>query len=197
MKYILIFTLGIFIFSNCKKEEDTTPTPTPTPVSTRIDSIITGFGGVPGGPPIPFAYYSLETGKTIDASQASTKNWDFGFSFIKVAFNSNFSGPGNAGLIHEKSSIFSTVSSAPESGYAYDTTDTRRALKNEEWYNYNSATRTFNPKAGQTFIIRTANGKYAKMELLKIDYKDIVGMLPTKVQYTFRYAFQGNGTRNF
>jgi hypothetical protein len=192
MKYILIFTLGIFIFSNCKKEEDTTPA---SNIVSKEVVLTTGFGGIPGTN-VPFSYYSFETGQPIPASEAGTKNWDFGISFSTLAFNSGFSGPGNAGVIFLESTIFSSLTTAPETGYLIDNSATDRAVKNN-WYIYNSTTRTFTPKAGHTFAIRTANGKFAKMEILKTDYIDLVAGLPTKVQYTFRYTYQANGTRNF
>ena len=130
-----------------------------------------------------------------NSDSASTK-WDFGLRLTTFILNSQTYGPGNAGAILQNS-IYSSVTAAPDAGYAYDTTSTQKAIKDGSWYNYNPTTRSFAPKAGQTFIFRTADNYYVKMELLAVDYEPFVGPAPVKLIYRFRYTYQANGTKAF
>jgi hypothetical protein len=109
--------------------------------------------------------------------------------------NSNASGPGDAAVIMQDG-IFDNITQAPETGYAFDTTSTRLAIKDGTWYDYNGATRSFVPKAGKVFIFRTADNKYAKMEILEATYDPFVGTVPDKINYKIRFVYQADGTRN-
>jgi hypothetical protein len=110
--------------------------------------------------------------------------------------NSNASGPGNAGVIMQDG-IFDNIGSAPASGYAYDTTAGKLAIKDGSWYNYNITTHVFIPIPGKVFIFRTADNHYAKMEILEANYEPFVGPVPQKIDYKVRFVYQGNGTANF
>jgi hypothetical protein len=122
--------------------------------------------------------------------------------FEAFLVNSAASGPGNAG-VQVLNQPFEAVTVAPETGYRYDTSSTQRAIRPEDWYVYNAATRTFSPIAGRTFVFRTATNKYAKLEILSADPADDNGNLvvpptrPTRIKYSIRFAYQPDGTRNF
>jgi len=64
------------------------------------------------------------------------------------------------------------------------------------WYNYNSTTHLITPIAGKVFVIKTHNGKYAKMEILSY-YKDAPSnpsVTSLTRYFTFKYVYQPNGT---
>ena len=171
------------IFASCTKSD-----PVTAPI-TKTDSLKVNFSNT-----APFVFFNFKNGAVVASSDSASTNWDFGLRFTTFIVNSNASGPGNAGAIL-KEQIYSSITEAPTTGYAYDTTTTQRAIKDGSWYNYNPATRTFSPKAGQTFFFRTATGKYVKLELLAVDYDSFVGPTPTKLIYRFRYTYQENGTK--
>jgi hypothetical protein len=66
------------------------------------------------------------------------------------------------------------------------------------WYNYDGATNIVTPIAGKVILIRTATGKYAKLEI--VSYYQNAPATPTATSvsryYTFRYLYQPDGTRN-
>jgi phage baseplate assembly protein gpV len=94
--------------------------------------------------------------------------------------------------------IFSSLKTAPDAGYAYDTTSTNLAIKDGSWYDYNSASHAFIPKAGKVFFFRTADGlHYAKLQLLSVDYLPFTGQVPLQLAYKFQYTYQPNGTKIF
>ena len=62
------------------------------------------------------------------------------------------------------------------------------------WYNYNPTTHVISPIAGKVIIVKTNDGKYAKVEILSY-YKDAPEN-PTQESeyryYTFNYVYQPN-----
>lgn len=148
-----------------------------------------------------FTFFSFDKGATVPVTDSASNRWDFGLRFTTFLFNSGSSGPGTAG-VQVITGAFNDIREAPESGYKTDAPG-NLAVKDDDWFIYNSATRTFSPKAGQVFLIKTAQNKYAKMEILQADPTDNNGNLvtppnrPTKIKYTFRYVYQPSGARSF
>jgi hypothetical protein len=183
-------------FISCGKKD--TPTPEPTPAVTKTDSLRTSFSAT-----APYTFYSFKNGAVVANSDSATNKWDFGVRFVNIIVNSHASGPGTAGVITQPG-IFESFSTAPETGYAYDTTSTKMAINagfTTGWYNYDPAdpTHTFHPKAGQFFVFKTSDNHYVKMEILSVDYADFVSPTapPKTLIYKFRYTYQPDGSRNF
>jgi hypothetical protein len=64
------------------------------------------------------------------------------------------------------------------------------------WFNYDGATNLVTPIAGKIFVIKTHDGKYAKMEIISY-YKDApVNPNASSLSryYTFKYVYQSSGT---
>lgn len=65
------------------------------------------------------------------------------------------------------------------------------------WYTYDPMTNTINPIPGRVLVIRTRNGRYAKVEILSY-YKDSPSEITPEIAandlryYTFNYVFQPN-----
>jgi len=176
----------LFTISSCTKD----PAPQPTTIE-KTDSVKVNFSSTS-----PFTFFSFKNDAVVANTDSASTKWDFGLRFTTFILNSNAYGPGNAGAILQNS-IYSTVTTAPDAGYAYDTTSAQKGIKDGSWYNYNPTTRSFSPKAGQTFIFRTADNNYVKMELLAVDYEPFTGPVPVRLIYRFRYTYQSNGTKNF
>ena len=73
------------------------------------------------------------------------------------------------------------------------------------WYTYDPINNLITPLAGRVLVIKTASGKYAKVEIIAY-YKGGATLATTATDaekmskqryYTFRYIFQPNGTKNF
>ena len=73
------------------------------------------------------------------------------------------------------------------------------------WYVYDQLTSLITPLAGRVLVIRTASGKFAKVEIINY-YKGGVTLpitasdsdkLSKQRYYTFRYAYQPNGSKTF
>ena len=185
----LIFTATamIFILSSCSKSDS----PVVVTSVEKTDSAVVNFS-----PTSAFTFFSFKNGAVVANSDSASTKWDFGLRLTTFILNSNTYGSGNAGAILQNS-IYSAVTAAPSAGYAYDTTASKLAIKDGSSYDYNPTTHAFSPKAGQTFIFRTADSYYVKMELLAVSYEPFVGPTPVRLIYRFRYTYQANGTTSF
>lgn len=187
----LLLSAGLFLAS-CEKDEDPKQ-----PVEAVTLDILVGADASTG----EFTLFSFEKGEVVASSEQSTNGWDFGLLLTTFIVNSGVSGPGEGGAI-VLNGIFDDIKEAPADGYRTDATGDL-AIVDGEWYDYNPVARTFSPKAGNVFLFRTGDGKYAKMELLKADPTDDNGNVvtpptrPTKIKYTLRFVYQPDGSRNF
>jgi len=172
----------------------------------------------PTGPPSrptqtnKYTLFSFKTGAIVANADSSKNTWDIGFQSTNIILNIN----GNVGVKIVKG-VFSELKTAPVDGYVKDSYDAVTKIRtvaisksaqpigvdatNQWWYNSGTNTSTIvSPIAGQIFVVQTANGNYAKFEILSF-YKGA----PTTVNnltdldryYTFRYVYQPNGTTTF
>lgn len=163
---------------------------------TVTDSILVPFSSTAS-----YTFFSFKNNAIVANSDSASTKWDFGIRFVNIIVNSNASGPGNAGVITQPG-VYDNFTTAPTTGYAYDTTSTQTAIDagyTTGWYHYDPSdpTHTFYPVAGQFFVFRTADNHYAKMEILSVGYMPFVGQTPVTLIYKFRYVYQADGTGNF
>jgi hypothetical protein len=183
MKHSIILSAiaGAIVLASCSKDETTVQ-----PATIKTKSITINFSAAS-----PFTFFSFRDTTVIANTDSASIKWDFALRLTTFLVNSNASGPGNGGAILQDA-VYDNVKTAPATGYAYDTTSSQRAIKDGSWYDYNPTTHAFTPKAGKTFVFRTADNHYAKMELLSVDYEPFIGFTPKKLIYKFRYTYQPN-----
>jgi hypothetical protein len=137
-----------------------------------------------------YIYYGLVSGKEVAATDAKTTNWDIAFSKTTITVNGGTAGPGKGGaLIVEKP--FDQITEAPKEGYKSDG-DTGNAIpggSGNSWYRYDMSVHAILPIVGRTLLIKTAEGKFAKVEIISY-YKGAPEEVPTEESsyFTFRYA---------
>ncbi len=209
----LKMVIGVLIFGaiSCTKNNDTTPS---QPLNAIIvsdlpaDTIIgIGTDGQPYGSG-KFTLYSLEQNKIIANTDSASTMWDIGFRGTTIITNSGNSGPGNGGAFIYIG-LFSDLNTIPsDSTFRIDNAPTSYAIptgSGNGWYIYDGADFLINPIPGRVLVIRTASGKYAKIEIINY-YKG--GVTPPasasdeeKISkqryYTFRYIYQADGSKTF
>ena len=213
-KVIALF-LGIAAFSIAC--DDNTPIPPVGLQAVTVQNLIadTIIGITPGVPPAggmpygagKFTFYSLETNSIISSTDSATNRWDLGFRGTTIITNSGSSGPGQGGAF-VWTGLFADLKSIPaDSTFRVDAAPNYAIPvgSGRAWYTYSQAEQLVRPIPGKVLVIRTASGKFAKVEILNY-YKGGVTPAVTepdsvkyKLQryYTFRYTFQPNGSRNF
>ena len=196
-------TIAIILLSSCLfscKDNDS-----PKPASSNSSLATTTVKNLPADPDSKnqYTFFSFKNNSIIDRTDSATVNWDIGFKTTTIIVNGGTSGPGiGAALVY--TGIFSDLTSAPSSGY---TTDNSAIVppnaiptgSGNGWYNYNSTDHVISAIPGRVLVFRTAQGKYAKVEIISY-YKD-APINPTSADiaryYTFRYMYQDDGSKNF
>jgi hypothetical protein len=195
----------------CSKDDETIVVPvSAVTVKDLAADTVTGLG-VDGRPQSAgtTTYYSLVDNKVIASTDAASTKWDIAFSSTKILVNSGTSGPGLGGAFVYVG-LFDALNSIPaDSNFATDNANAASFAiplgSGKAWYTYDGLTTLVSPIAGRVLVIRTATGKFAKIEILNY-YKGGVTLPATasvndklfkQRYYTFRYAYQPNGSKTF
>ncbi len=146
-----------------------------------------------------FTFFSLRENRIVPNSDSLSGTWDLAFRGTTILVNG---GPGRAGqgAAQVVTGAFESLVDAPPSGYRQDT-GTTLAIPDSSgagWYVYNAQANTITPVPGRVLIVRTADGRYAKVDIESY-YKDAPaqpGPASESRYYTFRYVFQPDGSRS-
>jgi len=195
----------------CTKDEETIVVPVSAiTVKDLAADTVTGLG-LDGRPQSAgtTTYYSLVDNKVVASTDAASTKWDIAFSSTKILINGGTSGPGIGGAFVYVG-LFDALKTIPaDSNFATDNANAASFAiplgSGKAWYTYDGLTTLVSPIAGRVLVIRTAMGKFAKIEIISY-YKGGV-TLPASASvndklfkqryYTFRYAYQPNGSKTF
>ena len=215
-----ILATGILVFTACKKDDvasiDKTNDGTFKVFTegniTTVQNLIadTIIGLLPTGQPYganKFSFFSIENGALIASSDSATTKWDIAFRGTTILTNAGTSGPGNGGAFVQVGTFTDLNTISIDSTFYTDAAPVY-AIKTgsgKGWYNYDGANNLITALPGRVLVIRTASGKYAKLEITNY-YKKAVTPAATATDdeklhsqryYAFRYTFQPNGTTTF
>jgi hypothetical protein len=205
--FLVIISTGIVA---CTKSDTTTVLPV-TAVTVRDIPADTVVGLSAQGAPITngkYTFYSLEKNAIVPNTDSATTKWDIAFMATRIITNGGTSGSGLGGAF-VYTGLFDALTTIPtDSVFKTDNAPTSYAIttgSGKGWYTYDGLNNLITPLAGRVLVIKTASGKYAKMEITSY-YKGGVTLPATASDadklnkqryYTFRYAFQPNGTKTF
>lgn len=163
--------------------------PTP-PFPVEVDSALVGprTYTIDASATAPWAGFDFSRGSAVPVTDAG--GWDIAFRRFNVMTNGGRGFAGTAGVVDLGVVPFESVREAPATGYV--TGDAGRDSTNaaiERWYDYGFTSHVLRTK-GHVYAIRTADGRYAKLQILSYYCP---GALPGCI--TFRYVYQGNGSR--
>lgn len=195
----------------CTKDEETIVVPVSAITVKDLAADTVNGLGLDGRPQSAgtTTYYSLVDNKVIASTDAASTKWDIAFSSTKILINGGTSGPGIGGAFVYVG-LFDALKTIPaDSNFATDNANAASFAiplgSGKAWYTYDGLTTLVSPIAGRVLVIRTATGKFAKIEIISY-YKGGV-TLPASASvndklfkqryYTFRYAYQPNGSKIF
>ena len=147
-----------------------------------------------------FAFYSLRENAEVASSDSATTEWDIALRGTEILINGGTSGPGQ-GSAQVVDGVFSELTEAPESGWVVDGASGPAIPESSGagWYNYNPVAMVVTPIPGRILLVRTADGKYAKISI--VSYYQDAPASPTSADearyYTFDYVLQPDGSRSF
>lgn len=199
-KSVLVVSI-VSLFASCSNDDDTTTTPTTLETKTfsNLYAPQTGGGGQPTGG--AFTKFSFSQNVTV-----TDDSWDIAFRGTTIVVNGGTAigitdeptRTGN-GAVSIVSNTLSAVTTIPDaSTFKQDATNTYAIPtgSGNGWYNYNSTNHLVTPIAGKVFVVKTHDGKYAKMEIISY-YKDAPANPDATAlsrYFTFKYVYQPSGT---
>ena len=150
--------------------------------------------------PESWTYFDFSRGAVVEVPHQLVPDWDLAFQRHKILANGGATNPkAKAAILNLGEVPFDAVMEAPAAGYVEDTIATLTAdaivtenLAIKAWYHYNWLTHVLRPKP-YVYVIRTADGKYAKLRL--VSYYCEGGQ--ASGCFTFEYVYQGDGSRRF
>jgi hypothetical protein len=213
-----ILAIAALIFNACKKDETNNVVVNPddynVAVSGKIITVknlpadtIVGVGAMGPYGAGKYTFFSLGTNSKIASTDSATSNWDLAFAGSTIRINGGTSGPGNGGAF-VYTGTFDALTAVPvDSTFKIDQAPAYAITKGsgKGWYNYDGPTNLLTAIPGRVLVIRTASGKYAKVEILNY-YKGNTTPLSTASDsvkiynsryYSFRYTYQADGTTTF
>lgn len=189
------------LVSSCGKEDAKNNAPAlETRTFSNLAAPQTGGQGQPVGG--AFAKFSFSQNATV-----TDDSWDIAFRGTTIIVNGGSliginDEPQRTGIgaVSTLSNTLDAVTTVPAtSTFRQDGTNTYAILtgSGNGWYNYTSSTNLVTPIAGKVFVVKTHDGKYAKMEIISY-YQGVPANPDATVHvgryFTFRYVYQANGT---
>jgi len=197
----ILTLIVINLISSCSKEKVNTPTAgiLETKTFSNLHAPQTGGQGQPVGGPFTkfsFAKNAIVTDNSWDIAFRGTTILVNGGSAIGITDEPLRTGIGAISIV---SNTLAGVTSIPNSSTFIQDAPNNYAIptgSGNGWFNYSSSTNLITPIAGKIIVVKTHDGKYAKMEIISY-YKDAptVPNASTLARYfTFKYVYQPNGT---
>ncbi|MFN8245687.1 MAG: HmuY family protein [Ferruginibacter sp.] len=215
-----IMTAAVLLFS-CKKDDTVTPIDKTndgtfkvftegnvTTVQNLIADTIIGLNpmGIPYGTG-KFSFFSIENKSLVASSDSATNKWDIAFRGTTILTNAGTSGPGNGGGFVQVGTFDGLTSISADSTFRTDAAPLYAIPtgSGKGWYNYDGPNNLITPLPGRILVIRTATGKYAKMEIQSYYKKAVTPSASASDQeklsnqryYNFRFTFQPDGSKTF
>nr|WP_322623223.1 HmuY family protein [uncultured Flavobacterium sp.] len=202
-----LFALTALIFTSCSDDDNnTTPETQPVTAETKTYSNLfaaqTGEQGAPAGgtyTKFSFSQNAIVTGD----------DWDIAFRGTAIIVNGGTAfatdepaRTGQGGVATLSGVLFNEVTTIPAASAFLQDSATAYAIPSGSgngWYGYNSDTHIITALAGKVFVVKTHDGKYAKMQILSY-YKDAEPNpdLNTEYRYyTFKYAYKADDNTTF
>lgn len=199
---LLAATVSLLALTGCTKDTVTTA---PVVQSKTVKNIaadpvtVNATTGQPAAGTNKYTLYSLKDSSIVANTDSATAKWDIGFRATSVIVNGGTlrTGKGGAAIY---TGTFDELTTVPTSAtFTTDQSTTQLAIptgSGNGWYNYSSTTNIISPIPGRVLLLRTGDGKYAKVEILSY-YKDAPAQpaaTSASRYYTFRYVYQPDGS---
>lgn len=174
LKSVLFLSVLSLLTSCSDDDNNTTNVSLETKTFSNLYAPQTGGQGQPVGGAFTKFSFSQNTTVTDDSWDVAFRGTTIivnGGSAIGITDEPTRTGNGAVSIVNNTLDAVTTIPDV--SSFVQDATNTYAIPtgSGNGWYNYNSTTNLITPIAGKVFVIKTHDGKYAKMEIISY-YKD-------------------------
>ena len=149
-----------------------------------------------------WVYFDFSRGSVVSdvSSLENIMNWDIALRRTKIVSNGGDTNePGKVAVAKMDTTDFDSVLEVPENAKFLKDVKPPNKIDSqndsfENWHSYKPSYHRIKP-FDNVYLIKTAEGNYAKMQILNYYCKD--GEEEIKGCYTIKYVYQGNGTKRF
>ncbi|WP_420448106.1 HmuY family protein [Candidatus Palauibacter sp.] len=183
-----LLVIAVVVAGSFVRPDPLTFIPTPVAPQPPVDRFVVDTVTVDARDGSQWVYFDFDKRSAVDGPLAG---WDLALNRYHVVVNGGSGYPGAGGAIAVNES-WEAVLEAPASGYA-TTEGSLDGLPGtpglERWYRYGFFSHLLEPK-DETYVIRTAEGRYAKVRILSYYCPQA-----TPGCVTLLYGYQGDGSR--
>lgn len=197
-----VLLLSVFsLLASCTKEDESTPPNVTLETKTFSNLYAPQIGGQ--GQPISGAFTKFSFSQNAIVTNDS---WDIAFRGTTIVVNGGTAigitdeptrtGSGAVSILLNTLSAVTTIPNSSTFNQDGVNTYAIPTGSGNGWYNFNSTLYIITPIAGKIFVVKTHDGKYAKMEIISY-YKDAPANPDATAlsrYFTFKYVYQPNGT---
>jgi len=199
--FISVFMLSVAFLASCIKDDSNKVVPVETKTYKNLAAAptVNATTGQPQAPTSKFTLFSLRTGEVIANTDSTTDKWDLGFRGTTIIVNGGAIRTGKGGVFLFTGLFDELKEVSTTAVFAVDESTTKLAIapaSGQSWYNYNALANVISPIPGRVLVVRTGDGKFAKVEILSY-YKDAPAtpdQTSVSRHYTFRYVVQADGS---
>ena len=180
---LFVIVIGFLLVSSMTPREALEFPPTESqPIDTTLTSVVYDTVTIDAYDEIAWHFFDFDRASPV--VPPDTAGWDLAFRRFSIV-------PAG-GVIDLGPTVFEAVVEAPATGYV-ESTFGRDTLNTaiDRWYTYSVLTHLLEPN-GHVYVVRTAESRYAKLELLSYYCPGVVAGCPT-----FRYVYRPDGGRRF
>ncbi len=180
---IFVIVIGFLLVSSMAPREALEFEPTPSqPVDSTLTSVVYDTVTMDAHNEVAWLFFDFDRASPV--VPPDTVGWDLAFRRFTIV-------PA-AAVADLGISAFDAVTEAPVDGYV-ESTFGRDTLNTaiDRWYSYSVLSHLLEPN-GHVYVVRTAESRYAKLELLSYYCPGVVAGCPT-----FRYVYRPDGERVF
>jgi len=168
------FVLSVFCIcmtaTACQQNQNTnTPAPTaPTQPTSQGKAVVVRDLAADPMNTGRFTYFNLKDSAIVTGADTATAKWDIAFRGTTIWINGGTGRFGQALAQVLTAQDYDMLTLAPETGWRADSSSTNLAITARSgagWYNYNTMTNIITPIPGVVVALRTADGKYAKLQI--------------------------------
>lgn len=186
---LFVVLLAYLVATSFARPRLATFEPTPIASTPAGDSLVVDTVTIDARDPDAWAFFDFSRRGVV--SRPGPREWDLAARRYRMVVNGGAALPGGGGALALQAP-WGAVREAPAGGY--ETTAGRLDAEPahsvlDGWYRYDFLAHVLEPR-DRTFVVRTADGKYAKLRFLGYYCPEA-----TPGCLTFEYAYQGDGSR--